>query len=70
MEEFDVDGGDDGGGGGMEVAGCNGGGGGDDMGVDTGAIEVEMFNCAIGGAGAGAGERVVFVPEPTATYKF
>ena len=63
LEEFDVDGGDDDGGGGIEVAGCNGGSGGGDMGVDTGAIKVEVFNCAIGGG------RVVLEPEPTVTYR-
>ena len=63
VEEFDVDGGSDGGGGRTEIASCNGGGGGGGMGVDTGAIEVEVFNCAIGGG-------VVLLPEPTTTYKF
>ena len=43
----------------VEVFDVDGGG---DMGVDTGAIEVEVFNCAIGGG-------VVLVPEPTTTYK-
>ena len=62
VEEFDVDGG------GIEIAGCNGGDGGGDIGVDTGAIEVEVFNCAIGGGAGGAG-GIVLVPEPTTTYK-
>ena len=62
VEEFNVDGGGDGGGGGIEITGCNDGGG--DLAVDTGAIEVEVFNCDIGGGG-----EVVLVPEPTTIYK-